>query len=67
MMKSLKLTTESLMTSTNPEHLESLDDISIQTLIDHYLKLQEQLPTSLRVRDRLLELQQELINRTNKE
>jgi len=53
--------------TTNPEHLESLDDISIQTLIDHYLKLQEQLPTSLRVRDRLLELQQELLNRTNKE
>ena len=27
------------------------------------LKLQEQLPTSLRVRDRLLELQQELLSR----
>jgi hypothetical protein len=49
--------------NTNPEHLETLDDISIQTLIDHYLKLQEQLPTSLRVRDRLLELQQELLSR----
>jgi hypothetical protein len=49
---------------TDPSKLETLDDISIQTLIDHYLKLQEQLPTSLRVRDRLVELQQELLNRT---
>jgi len=49
---------------TDPSKLETLDDISNQTLIDHYLKLQEQLPTSLRVRDRLVELQQELLNRT---
>ena len=49
--------------TTNPSDLSTLDDISIQTLIDHYLKLQEQLPTSLRVRDRLLELQQELLSR----
>ena len=51
------------LNNTNPADLSTLDDISIQTLIDHYLKLQEQLPTSLRVRDRLLELQQELLNR----
>ena len=49
--------------TTDPSKLETLDDISIQTLIDHYLKLQEQLPTSLRIRDRLLELQQELLSR----
>ena len=51
------------MTSTNPEHLETLDDISIQTLIDHYLSVAEKLPDNLRVRDRLVELQQELLNR----
>jgi hypothetical protein len=56
-------TANNINMTTNPEHLETLDDISIQTLIDHYLKLQEQLPTSLRVRDRLLELQQELLSR----
>jgi len=32
-------------------------------LIDHYLCVREKLPTSLRVRDRLLELQQELLSR----
>jgi hypothetical protein len=51
---------------TDPSKLETLDDISIQTLIDHYLRVREKLPTSLRVRDRLLELQQELLNRTLK-
>ena len=53
--------------NTNPEHLETLDDISIQTLIDHYLSVQKRLPENVRVRDRLIELQQELLNRTNKE
>ena len=48
---------------TDPSKLETLDDISIQTLIDHYLSVREKLPTSLRVRDRLLELQQELLSR----
>ena len=49
--------------NTNPEHLETLDDISIQTLIDHYLSVREKLPDNLSVRDRLVELQQELLNR----
>jgi len=55
----------SIMTlnNTDPSKLETLDDISIQTLIDHYLSVREKLPTSLRVRDRLLELQQELLSR----
>ena len=48
---------------TDPSKLETLDDISIQTLIDHYLSVREKLPTSLRVRGRLLELQQELLSR----
>ena len=48
---------------TDPSKLETLDDISIQTLIDHYLCVREKLPDNLTVRDRLVELQQELINR----
>ena len=51
------------MTSTNPEHLETLDEPSLQTLIDHYLRVREKLPDSVTVRDRLVELQQELLNR----
>jgi hypothetical protein len=52
--------------TTNPSKLETLDDISIQTLIDHYLRVREKLPDSVRVRDRLIELQDELLNRTLK-
>ena len=52
---------------TDPSKLETLDDISIQTLIDHYLRVREKLPDNLRVRDRLVELQQELLNRSNQE
>ena len=51
------------MTSTNPSDLSTLDDISIQTLIDHYLRVREKLPDNLTVRDRLIELQDELLNR----
>ena len=50
---------------TDPSKLETLDDISIQTLIDHYLRVREKLPDNITVRDRLVELQQELLNRTN--
>ena len=52
---------------TDPSKLETLDDISIQTLIDHYLRVREKLPDNLTVRDRLVELQQELLNRSNQE
>jgi hypothetical protein len=48
---------------TDPSNLSTLDDISIQTLIDHYLSVKERLPDNLRVRDRLVELQQELLSR----
>lgn len=48
---------------TDPSKLETLDDISIQTLIDHYLSVQKRLPDNVRVRDRLIELQQELLSR----
>jgi hypothetical protein len=58
----------SIMTlnNTNPADLSTLDDISIQTLIDHYLSVAERLPDNVTVRDRLVELQQELLNRTLK-
>lgn len=53
------------MTSTNPSDLSTLDDISIQTLIDHYLTVADKLPDNVTVRERLIELQQELLKRTN--
>jgi len=48
---------------TDPSKLETLDEPSLQTLIDHYLRVRENLPDNLRVRDRLVELQQELLSR----
>jgi hypothetical protein len=48
---------------TDPSKLETLDEPSLQTLIDHYLSVAEKLPDSVRVRDRLVELQQELLSR----
>jgi hypothetical protein len=53
--------------TTNPSDLSTLDEPSLKTLIDHYLRVREKLPDNLTVRDRLVELQQELLNRTNKE
>jgi hypothetical protein len=54
------------MTSTNPSDLSTLDEPSLQTLIDHYLSVAQKLPDNLTVRDRLIELQDELLNRTLK-
>ena len=51
------------LNNTNPADLSTLDDISIQTLIDHYLSVKQKLPDSVSVRDRLIELQDELLNR----
>ena len=48
---------------TDPSKLETLDEPSLKTLIDHYLRVRENLPDNLRVRDRLVELQQELLSR----
>ena len=48
---------------TDPSNLETLDDQSLEVLIQHYLSVAERLPDNLRVRDRLVELQQELLNR----
>ncbi len=56
------------LNNTNPEHLETLDEPSLQTLIDHYLTVREKLPDSVRVRDRLIDLQEQLPKRkTNNE
>jgi hypothetical protein len=52
-----------ILNNTNPADLSTLDDISIQTLIDHYLRVREKLPDNLTVRDRLIELQDELLSR----
>ena len=49
--------------TTDPSDLSTLDEPSLQTLIDHYLRVLEKLPDSVRVRDRLVELQQELLSR----
>jgi len=48
---------------TDPSKLETLDEPSLQTLIDHYLRVRENLPDNVTVRDRLVELQQELLSR----
>ncbi len=48
---------------TDPSNLSTLDEPSLQTLIDHYLSVAEKLPDNLSVRDRLVELQQELLSR----
>jgi hypothetical protein len=52
------------LNNTNPSDLSTLDEPSLQTLIEHYLSVREKLPDNLTVRDRLVELQQELLNRT---
>ena len=54
------------VSNTDPSNLSTLDEPSLQTLIDHYLSVQHRLPDNLTVRDRLVELQQELLNRTLK-
>jgi hypothetical protein len=51
------------MNNTNPEHLETLDDQSLEVLIQHYLSVQNRLPDNLTVRERLLELEREQFNR----
>ena len=56
------------MTSNNePTFLDmnDLDNDHIRALIHHYLSVREKLPDNLTVRDRLEELQAELINRSS--
>jgi len=53
---------------TDPDFLpmNDLDNDHIRALIEHYLSVREKMPDNLTVRDRLEELQAELINRTLK-
>jgi len=58
------------MTSNNPTDpdfldMNDLDNDHIRALIHHYLSVREKLPDNLTVRDRLEELQAELINRSS--
>ena len=52
---------------TDPDFLDmnDLDNDHIRALIEHYLSVKEKLPDNLTVRDRLEELQAELINRSS--
>jgi hypothetical protein len=49
--------------TTDPENLESLDDASLDTLIQHYLSDEQRLTDNLYVRERLVELQDEQLKR----
>ena len=53
---------------TDPDFLDmnDLDNDHIRALIEHYLSVREKMPDNLAVRDRIEELQAELINRTLK-
>ena len=52
---------------TDPDFLpmNDLDNDHIRALIEHYLSVRDKLPDNLTVRDRLEELQAELINRSS--
>ena len=50
--------------TTDPENLPSLDDASLDALIQHYLfRCRYRLHANLRVRERLVELQDEQLKR----
>ena len=51
------------MTSTNPSDLSTLDDQSLEVLIQHYLSVQQRMPNNITARERLLELEREQFNR----
>ena len=48
---------------TDPSNLETLDDQSLEVLIQHYLSVQQRMPNNITVRERLLELEREQFNR----
>ena len=52
--------------TTDPSDLSTLDDQSLEVLIQHYLKLKHRMPDNLSVRERLLELEREQFNRERK-
>ena len=45
--------------------MNDLCDASLEALIQHYLSVRDKLPDNLTVRDRIEELQAELINRSS--
>jgi len=51
------------LNNTNPSDLSTLDDQSLEVLIQHYLSVQNRMPNNLTVRERLLELEREQFNR----
>jgi hypothetical protein len=48
---------------TDPSNLSTLDDQSLEVLIQHYLSVQQRMPNNITVRERLLELEREQFNR----
>ena len=48
---------------TDPSNLSTLDDQSLEVLIQHYLSVQNRMPNNLTVRERLLELEREQFDR----
>jgi hypothetical protein len=53
--------------TTNPSDLSTLDDQSLEVLIQHYLSVQHRLPDNITVRERLLELEREQFEREKEE
>jgi hypothetical protein len=51
------------LNNTNPSDLSTLDDQSLEVLIQHYLSVQQRMPNNITVRERLLELEREQFNR----
>ena len=51
---------------TDPSNLKTLDDQSLEVLIQHYLNVQHRMPDNITVRERLLELEREQFNRERK-
>ena len=59
----ITLTDKNQHMTTDPENLPSLDDPSLEALIQHYLSLKQRLTDNLYVRERLVELQDEQLKR----
>jgi hypothetical protein len=49
--------------TTDPSDLSTLDDQSLEVLIQHYLNVQQRMPNNITVRERLLELEREQFER----
>jgi hypothetical protein len=49
--------------TTNPSDLSTLDDQSLEVLVQHYLSVVQKLPSNITARERLLELEREQFER----